>query len=491
MSQQHEELCLKIEKLPNYCQEMIGLIHARTGAAAEIILPTMLSVMSLACQDSFDVEPINGLKYPLSLYSIVLARSGCRKTTVYKLLTKAISQLEQQLEDEFYREKEIFDQSLVLWNCTFSVLDKSYKKALSQGINIDETLLDLKKCLSQKPVEPVKKRLIINDSTSEALSKELGLGYPVLNLMSDEAGELLESNLFRKTPLLNSLWCADGKAVSRASSDCYVVRDFRFGMLLMLQPALFDDFLARRGKKVQGSGFLARSLLVDLEKIKHFCKVTSSSQSSESSLDDFSSTLISHLLNGIKRRENNEARPCITFDHDAKDEWNTYHEKILMMMKQGGELYPYDDYTSRFMEHSSRIAAVMQMFVTPDSTVVSKETLESAVYVTQWFLNHFIKKIDNFKELSDTEKLLTWLKNHLSSNKSFDFKRNHIIKNGPSSLRSSERLMPALEKLQDEGLVQLFESSGTNYVKLISSDVTFSKGKNSLGNSISRLPVIK
>lgn len=472
MSHKNEELCLKIEKLPKYCQEMIVQVHARTGAAAEIIFPTMLSVMSLACQDRFDVEPRHGLKYPLSLYSIVLARSGCRKSTVYKLFTKAISELEQQLEDEFNLEKASYDRSLVLWNCTFSALDKRYKKALMQGINTDEALLDLEACLSQKPVEPVKKRLIINDSTSEALSKELGLSYPVLTLMSDEAGEVLESNLFRKTPLLNSLWCADGKAVSRASSDCYVIRDFRFGMLLMLQPTLFDNFLVRRGKKVQGSGFLARSLLVDLDQIKHLSKINGVAHFDKLSLADFSSTLINHLQKGIKRREDSEERVCITLAYDAQMLWDNYSKKIATMMKPGGELYAYDDYAARFMEHASRIAAVMQIFITPDSAIITKETLESAVYIAQWYLNHFIKKIDDFKEVSDAEKLLLWLDEHLVSNKSYDFRRNDIIKNGPYSLRRSERLRPTLEKLQQEDKVRLFEENGINYVKFTGAKMT-------------------
>lgn len=465
MSQKNEELCLNIENLPNYFQRMIEQVHIKTGAAAEIILPTLLSVMSMSCQDRFDIEPINGRKYPLSLYHLVMARSGCRKSTVYKLLTKAISEFEQQLEQDFYIERDAYERSLVLWNVKFSALNKGYKKALNQGINADKALFDLEKCLSQKPVEPVKKRLIINDSTSEGLAKELGDGYPVLSLMSDEAGELFESSLLRKTPLLNSLWCAEGKSVSRASRDNYVIKDCRFSLLLMVQPALFDSFMGKKGKKAKSSGFLARSLLVDLNHITHLCEIKRVSYPAELSLADLSSTLVSHLQKGMKRREEDEARRSITLAHDAQVAWNGYCQAIIKMMEPGGELHAYDDYASRFMEHASRIAGVMQVFMTPDSVIVTKETLESAVYITQWHLNHFIKKIDDFKEVSDAEKLLLWLEEHLVSNKSYDFRRNDIIKNGPYSLRRSDRLRPALEKLQQEDKVQLFEKNGTHYVK--------------------------
>ncbi|HCT3329646.1 TPA: DUF3987 domain-containing protein [Proteus mirabilis] len=472
MSQKNEELYLNIEKLPDYFQRMVELVHIKTDAAAEIILPTLLSVMSLSCQDSFDIEPINGRKYPLSLYHVVLARSGCRKSTVYKLLTKAISEFEQQLEQDFYIEKDNYERSLVLWNIKFSALNKCYQKALNQGIKVNEALLNLEECLVQKPVAPIKKRLVINDSTSEGLAQELGDGYRVLSLMSDEAGELFESSLLRKTPLLNSLWCAEGKSVSRASRDNYVIKDCRFSLLLMVQPALFDSFMGKKGKKAKSSGFLARSLLVDLDQIQQLCEIKNVSHSTELSLADLSATLINHLQKGIKRRENDEERHCITLAHDAQGAWNGYYQAVKKMMEPGGELHAYDDYASRFMEHASRIAGVMQMFMTPDSTVVTLETLESAVYITQWHLNHFIKKIDNFKEVSDAEKLLLWLEEHLVSNKSYDFRRNDIIKNGPYSLRRSDRLRPALEKLQQEAKVQLFEKNGINYVKFTGARMT-------------------
>ncbi|EDH9169076.1 DUF3987 domain-containing protein, partial [Salmonella enterica subsp. enterica serovar Fallowfield] len=47
--------------------------------------------------------------------------------------------------------------------------------------------------------------------------------------------------------------------------------------------------------------------------------------------------------------------------------------------------------------------------------------------------------------------------------------RNDIIKKGPYSVRRSESLNSALEKLESEGIVQLFERGGVNYVKFIGS----------------------
>lgn len=93
----------------------------------------------------------------------------------------------------------------------------------------------------------------------------------------------------------------------------------------------------------------------------------------------------------------------------------------------------------------------------------------SALKITQCFTNHVISKVESTREPRDDEKLLTYLEDNLVNNGSYEFRQNDIIKKGPYSLRRSERLMSALNKLEAEGVVQLFKRGGTNYVKFIKS----------------------
>ncbi|MGE9627682.1 DUF3987 domain-containing protein, partial [Escherichia coli] len=81
---------------------------------------------------------------------------------------------------------------------------------------------------------------------------------------------------------------------------------------------------------------------------------------------------------GMRRREKNEERICIIFSSEAQIVWSLQSRQIQEKIKKGGELHHYDDFSARFMEHASRIAAVMQMFITPDSPVITKETLTSS-----------------------------------------------------------------------------------------------------------------
>ncbi|EKT55819.1 MULTISPECIES: YfjI family protein [Morganellaceae] len=472
MSNGNPELCLQLKFLPEFFQQLIGHIHAQTGASTDIILPTLLGVMGMGCHDNFDVQPIQGIRYPTSLYTLVLAKSGSKKTTVFRMLIAPVIQWEEAQKREYGSAQAEYQRHEAIWKIELKAHEKHYQKMFKDNGDVAEARRQLDECLQQAPVKPVQRRLIINDPTSEALTRELGQGYPVLTLASDEAGALFDGNLFHKISLLNSLWCGESISVSRVSRDSDFISDARFSILLMLQPELFNHYLRKKGTKFRYSGGLARFLFVDLNNSLTRLDDLNTLRLDAHAFDAFSSVLIAHLDKSALRREYGGERQCITLTVEAQKYWYEQQRIISDCIKQDTAFSHYEDFIARYMEHASRIAAVMQVFMTPNSTLITKETLNAAFYITQWYLNHFIAKTDETREPSDAEKLLLWLEEHLVSNKSYDFRRNDIIKNGPYSLRRSDRLRPALEKLQQEAKVQLFEKNGINYVKFTGARMT-------------------
>ncbi|MER5061497.1 DUF3987 domain-containing protein, partial [Providencia stuartii] len=101
MSNGNPELCLQLKFLPEFFQQLIGHIHAQTGASTDIILPTLLGVMGMGCHDNFDVQPIQRIRYPTSLYTLVLAKSGSKKTTVFRMLIAPVIQWEEAQKREY------------------------------------------------------------------------------------------------------------------------------------------------------------------------------------------------------------------------------------------------------------------------------------------------------------------------------------------------------------------------------------------------------
>ena len=469
-SKQDQELCLEFQILPTFVQRLISYIHYKTGARAELILIVLLGVMAFSCQDKFDVQIKNGRTFT-SLYLLLLARSGSRKSTVFKALMETIHQMEKELKNIFLEKEKLYELKKLSWDTELKELKKQFSKAVRQKVNVAETREALEECQKSGPVAPVRKYLTKNDSTSEGLKKTLALGSPSLMLGSDEAGGVFDSSLFRDISVLNSLWGEGRISDSRASRDSYDVDDVRLTILLLLQPTLFNDFINKQGKKLRNSGFLARLLLIDLEQIPELCDIPDAcSWSDEPGLDGFLSILVKHLQDGIERREKNEERICITLSEEAKALWDTHNKRIRELMQPGEELHHYDDVGSRIMEQVTRIAAVIQMFITPESSIITKDTFLSAVKISEWCTTHLILKVDANRKPSEKEKLLFWLEEHVITNKSLDFRRHSIRRDGPNSLRNIERLIPVLKELEKDGKVQLFKEDGIDYVKFTGSE---------------------
>lgn len=475
---------LRFDKIPSHLQNVIKVVKARTNAPVEIILPTLLGVMSLACQDLIDVQVSDDITYPTSLFMLILAGSGSKKTTVHNLLMKPVYDIEKTLYEEFKSDSEQYETDMEMWNVEKKTMARLYTQAcLKQSDECEVLKSKLIKLHDNKPKHPDLCRFTINDLTSEALRKELSDGYPSLVIMSDEAGGLFDGSLFRKTPWINTLWSGQKVRISRASKEAKVIQDARLGMTLMLQPSIFDEFLYSNGKKLRASGFLARCLLVDLDEVEHLHNVDNDGDESEA-LDDFYSSVEFYLTETLRRRKEHRERIHVTLSQSAKEQWMQYCDKINTFMKVGHELHAYSDYMARMMEHVSRVAAVMQVFISKKSTKITGETFESALYIFEWHLNHFIEKVKHTSSQSDHETLEQWLNEHVISNRSFIFRRNKIIKFGPLKTRVLSRLVPALEKLQRDKKVELYHEDGVNLVRFIGAEISPMQLCDALGDSI-------
>ncbi len=257
----------------------------------------------------------------------------------------------------------------------------------------------------------------------------------------------------------------------------------------MMQPEPHDNILKSLGNKIRATGGDARILRMDLTLITRPIDINDLVFGNESALDKFYTIQKKHLLSGIERRERNAPRICMTFAPDAKKRLYDVDKKVKYLMEPGKKLYHYNDWAARYTEHTARIAAVMQAYITPNSSVITLETLESALLISEWYLNHFIVKMDTIMGLSDTEILLNWFESHLVRNGSYDFNRRGIMQNGPGSLRKEARLVPVLQQLSDEGKIQLWEDErGTHYVKYLAFEMMPSE-LNAKHNIMSGRPV--
>lgn len=458
--------------LPEELQKIIRYVQQETQASADLIASSLLGGMALSCQDLYDVSPKAGLRIPMSLYQVVLAESGERKSTVDKMLMKPVRDLEGVLETQYQEDKQRYNIAMRLWQSEQKALEKAFEREVGKGEAKAGSVQRLAACLERQPMAPQRKRLLVSDATRAAVKLALGKGWPSLVLLSDEAGSILNGELLHDTPLLNSLWSAQPIEVDRATGDTYRIEDARFGAMLMVQPGLFKEYVNRQGRHARASGFFARTLL---------CQPTSTIGArlhgpqqvlpppvSGKHLEWFHARVLKRLNQSFQRREEDAVRTCLTLSPEAAAKWHAEYNRIELMCGQTGSLREYRDYASKQLEHVARIAGVLEAFVT-GNVVISEHTMHAAIQLASYYLGSFIHLMADDtlpEEMEDELELEKWLhKNHRHFNY-LDIPKNHIRQHGPNRLRDSQRLTRALERLQMKGKIQVFKIRRTWFVHI-------------------------
>lgn len=456
--------------LPDALREVIGYLQQETQASPDLLASSLLGVMALSCQDLFDISPKKQLRFPISLYQVVLAESGERKSTVDKLLMKPIRDLEAELELQYQEEKKQHDVAQRLWQSEQKALEKAFQQAVTKGEPSKVAEQQLENCLFQQPLPPPRKRLLVSDVTRAAVKQALGKSNPSLVLLSDEAGSILSGELLHDTPLLNSLWSAQPIEVDRANGEMFRITDARFGTMLMVQPALFKEYVTRQGQRARASGFFARTLLCQPSSTigSRFEREPITKTATSDPLVWFHKRVMTRLNETFRRRDKNAERVCLTLSPEAAHKWSLEYNRIESMSGPSGALYEYRDYASKQLEHVTRIAGVLEAFVTGNE-IVSGHTMYAAIQLAAYYLGSFIHLMADDtlpEEMEDELELENWLhKNHWR----FNFQsipKNYIRQHGPNRLRDSQRLTRALERLQMKGKLQVFKKEKTWHVRI-------------------------
>jgi hypothetical protein len=466
---------LPVYVLPDELQKVICYVQQETQAPSGLIASSVLGVMALACQDLFDIAPKDKLRFPISLYQVVLAESGERKSTVDKLLMKPVRDLEGKLEAQYQEEQKLYDVAIHCWQIEQKALKRAFERAVKEGEPSEKHKKLLEVCLASKPATPLRKRLLVNDITKAAVKQALGKGWQSLVLISDEAGSILSGELLHDMPLLNSLWGAQPLEIDRANHNGYRIEDARFGTMLMVQPGLFKEYVNRQGRHARASGFFARTLL---------CQPTSTiggrfhgpqqafpcAPISGKHLEWFHVRVLERLNQSFQRREENAARTCLTLSPEAAAKWHVEYNRIESMCGQTGSLREYRDYASKQLEHVTRIAGVLEAFVT-GNLVVSEHTMYAAIRLADYYLHSFIQLMvdDSLPEEMEDELLLdNWLQDKHGQFMFYSIPKNNLLKFGPNRLRNRERLNRALSNLERKGKVRIYKQVKTIYVNYIS-----------------------
>ena len=208
-----------------------------------LIACSALANVSLACQTLANIARDKYLISPVSLYFLVIAGSGERKSAADYTFSKAGRQW--QLKHREKLEPEV--NAAQVLHQAWRVRQAGVLAQLRRHDYMDETAESLRQELTtlvaNEPKLPLLPVLFFEDTTQEALASHMASGWPSASLWTDEGGIVMgghgmQTNSTKFIALLNRLW--DGKAciAHRKTSQSFTVANRRLTVSLMMQPLI-------------------------------------------------------------------------------------------------------------------------------------------------------------------------------------------------------------------------------------------------------------
>lgn len=409
------------QELPQTMRGAVIEICKNDGLSVPIAAQAVLSAVSVACQDLIWVDRgiATGHKSVCSLFLLTVADTGARKSSADRLVVKPIEEydlakramfeadttayeLDQAASQRKIRELEKAEGQLLRKSKTLSIsegaeADKLAQKAADKAEEVVQEIAELSRQLSERR-PPRLQRVLYSKIPIRQLEQSLAQNWPAAGLFSDEAAGILNSKGESDMASLDRLW--DGGSidvVGRTKQESFFVHDPRLTVSLMVQPVVFDRFVAQKGDLAKGIGLMSRVLLSrpDTSYGKRLFK--RQEERSTVWLDRFNKRvqeILSHSHASIEDRAAN--RKTLYFEPDAQQFWEGKYNEIELGMATNGKLENEREFAARIAEHAARLSALFHFFECgemsgPTSTglVIPKSTVEAAFTVAEWYLNEF------------------------------------------------------------------------------------------------------
>ncbi|WPL19889.1 hypothetical protein Thiowin_05038 [Thiorhodovibrio winogradskyi] len=225
-----------VDALPERVRAAVSEVQGFVKAPLPLVATSALSALSVAIQAHVDVARADKLTGPSSLFTLVIADSGERKSTVDGFFTAAIREYEAKQAEAMKPELEDYRAKLAAWEAERDGYLAGIRQASKAGKRdqVKSNQLSLQDLEHSKPAEPRVPRLLRGDDTPEALAWSLAKQWPSAGVLSSEAGVIFgahgmgKDSVMRNLALLNVLWDGGQHDVGRRTSESFTVKGARF-----------------------------------------------------------------------------------------------------------------------------------------------------------------------------------------------------------------------------------------------------------------------
>lgn len=453
-----------LDALPGTLRNAVAEVQGFVKAPIPLVASSALSALSVAVQAHIDVQRADRLAGPVGVYTLTVADSGERKSTVDGFFATAIRNFERQQAEAMAPELAEAEAELAAWNAKREGILGAIRAAKQKGKSTGTLERDLAELQHEKPQAPRVPHLILGDETPEALAHKMRHGWPSAGVLSAEAGVIFGSHamgrdsVMRNLALLNILWDGGELSIGRKTSESFTLRGARLTAGLQVQEATLAAFFERSGTLARGTGFLARFLLSWPDSTQGFRPFTEA-PAHWPHLAAFNRRMEALLNIPPPFQDDGTLAPAVlTMTSEARAAWVGFHDAIEGQLRDGGELREVRDVASKTADNAARLAALFHAFEVGIDRPVSAEAFAGAARVAAWHLNEarrFFGELALPAELADAGRLDAWLLMRCRETKTPVVHKNHARQHGP--LRDGSRLNAALRELEELGRLRVVE----------------------------------
>jgi hypothetical protein len=378
-----------IHALPADLQALVKEIQQYYQAPVPMIATCALSILSSAGQALADVDIDGTLNKPLSLFTLIVAESGERKSEIDKVLSKPLHEWERQQLEDRADEIKAARAAHKAWEAAKRGIEKRIETLASKDQDYSQAADKLAELEANPPPAVLIPDLIMQDQTPEGMAKALKR-YPSICLLSSEAAVVLgghgmgKDSASRNQGMMNDLWSGQPIKITRAAAESFSLHGRRLSAGLAVQQSVLSAF-AKDGA-ARGIGFFARFLITQPDSTKgtRFYKAPSEWRHLSAWRDR-----IHALLNTpLQIDPDNALQPELLQLHpDAQQLWIEGYNAIERELGQFGEFVDVGDVASKSADNAARIAGLLHLYQHGLVGRVTADEMRCGLALALWHLN--------------------------------------------------------------------------------------------------------
>ncbi len=438
-----------VDALPEVIRNYVTAVAEHSQTAPDMAAVISLGVLATCLQGKYKIEGTPGYCEPLSLYTVVIAAPGERKSSVMRDMTMFLYEFEREYNKA--HSSEIRDNRLKRESFERRISGLQKKLERKEDTEMELELRQLQEQLEDTPVaNPV--RFFADDCSSEALTSLMASNNGVFSVISTEGGvfDIMAGRYSNKTNI--DIWlkghCGDAIYVDRMTREAECILHPTLSAILSIQPSVLDEIMSNT--TMTGRGLIARFLYASPPS-----RIGNRAFRAQPVPPEVSAAYRSMIFHMMALPVDGEPHTLHLSEKafDLLADYFQEHEKFL-----AGEGQAISDWASKYIGAVLRIAGLLHCADIEDTEQdVSASTVSRAIQIGKYFLAHATyaySMMGSDLSIQKAKFVLAKLKKRnisvIKRSELFQMCRGKFFK-------KTEEIFPTLELLEGHGYIRLEE----------------------------------